>query len=154
VRESLDQGAYRRTGPLAQRAQGTCGIARDQRVLVSQCPSQRRLNRFGIGRQVNQGINGAAPDRDPLITKQVHQQRNGGRTDPPDDFKSLQMQVFIRTVEESSQQRQRTPCPLDQGGFGDGPDLGVVGHQAIFPVRHPGGVAGKIRTPGLERLRE
>ena len=29
------------------------------------------------------------------MPKQVHQQRNGRRTDPPDDFKSLQMQVFI-----------------------------------------------------------
>ncbi len=47
-----------------------------------------------------------------------------------DDFKSLQMQVFIATVEESSQQRQRTPRPLDQGGFGVRPDLRVVGYYA------------------------
>ena len=60
------------------------------------------------------------------MPKQFHQQRNGRRTDPLDDFKSLQMQVFIATVEESSQQRQRTPRPLDQGGFGDRPDLRVL----------------------------
>ncbi len=88
------------------------------------------------------------------MPKQVHQQRNGRRTDPPDDFKSLQMQVFIATVEESSQQRQRTPRPLDQGGFGGCPDLRVVGHHAICPVKHQGGVPGKIRTLGLARLRE
>ena len=71
VREGLDQCAYRRTGPLAQSAQGTCGIARDLRVLVSQCPSQRRLNRFRIGRQVDQFINGAAPDGDLLMHEAV-----------------------------------------------------------------------------------
>ena len=68
------------------------------------------------------------------MTKQFNQQRNGRRTDPPDDLKRPQMQVFIATVEESSQQRQRTPRPLDQGGFGDCPDLRVFGHQAICPV--------------------
>ena len=67
VRESLDQSAYRRTGLLAQSTQGTCGIARNFRILVSQCPSQRRLNRCCIGRQVNEGISGAAPDGDPLM---------------------------------------------------------------------------------------
>ena len=46
VRKSLDESAYRRAGPLAQSAQGTCGIARDHRILVSQRPSQRRLNPF------------------------------------------------------------------------------------------------------------
>ena len=67
------------------------------------------------------------------MPKQVRQQRNGRRTDPADDFKSLQMQVFIATVEESSQQRQRTPRPLDQGGFGGCPDLRVVGPSSDLP---------------------
>ena len=90
---------------LAQSAQGTCGIARDHRILVSQRPSQRRLNRFCIGRQVDQGISGKAPEGDLLMPKQLDQQRNGRRTDLPDDFKRLLMQVFIVTGEESSQQR-------------------------------------------------
>ena len=60
------------------------------------------------------------------MPKQFHEQRNGRRTDPPDDFKGLPMEVFIAAVEESSQQRQRTPRPLDQGGFGNGPDLQVL----------------------------
>ena len=78
------------------------------------------------------------------MPKQFDQQRNGRWTDLPDDFKSLLMQVFIVTVEESSQQRQRTPRPLDQGGASDRPDLRVFGHHAIFPVNHPGGVPGLI----------
>ena len=36
VRESLDQSGYRRSGPLAQGAQGACGIASDKRICVSQ----------------------------------------------------------------------------------------------------------------------
>ncbi len=39
------------------------------------------------------------------MPKQLDQQRNGRRTDLPDDFKSLLMQVVIVTREESSQQR-------------------------------------------------
>ena len=145
VRKSLDESADRRAGPLAQRAQGACGIARDHRILVSQRPSQRRLNPFCMGRQVNQFIDGAAPDGVPLMPKQVHQQRNGRRTDPLDDFKRHHMQVFMLRVEESSQQRERTPRPLDQGGFGGCADLRVVGQQAICPVTYQGGVSGKTR---------
>jgi hypothetical protein len=107
------------------------------------------LNRFGLGRQVNEGINGGAPDGDALIPKQVRQQRNGGRTDPPDNLKSHQMKAFIVALKKSSQQRQRTPRPLDQVGFRFCPDLRVFGHQAIFPVTHLGRVYGGIRTPGL-----
>ena len=147
VRKSIDESAYRRTGSLPQSAQGTGGIARDHRILVSQCPSQRRLNPFCIGRQVNQGIGGAAPDGVPLMPKQVHQQRNGRRTDPPDDFKSHHMQVFMPRVEESSQQRQRTPRLFDQGGFGGCADLRVVGPQAICPVDVPGRGFWKDSTP-------
>src|SRR5262249_37272386 len=88
VRKSIDESCYRRAGPVAQSAQGACGIARNRRILVSQGPPQRRLNRFCMGRQVNQGIDGAAPDGVRLMPQQVDQQRNGGRTDPPDDFKS------------------------------------------------------------------
>ena len=87
------------------------------------------------------------------MPKQFHQQRNGRRTDPLDDFKSLQLQVFIAKVEESSQQEQRTFRSLDQGGFGGCADLRVVGLQAICPVKHRRGVRGKIRTLGLARLR-
>src|SRR4030095_3344130 len=64
------------------------------------------------------------------------------------------MHVFILTVEESSQQRQRTPRPLDQGGFRARPDFRVFGHHTIFPVSHLGGVPGLIRTLGLARLRK
>ena len=84
------------------------------------------------------------------MTKQLDQQRNGRRTDLPDDFKSLLMQLFIVTVEESSQQRQRTPGPLDQFGFGTCADLRVLGHHAICPVTYR--APGKIRL-GLTRLR-
>ena len=68
------------------------------------------------------------------MPQQVHQQWNGRRADPLDDFKSHHMQVFMPRVEESSQQRQRTPRPFDQGGFGGCADLRVVGQQAICPV--------------------
>ena len=37
------------------------------------------------------------------MTKHFYEQRNGRRTDPPDDLKSPLIQVFIATVEESSQ---------------------------------------------------
>jgi hypothetical protein len=76
------------------------------------------------------------------MTKQFDQEGNRWRTDLPDDFKSLLMQVFIVTSEESSQQGQRTPAALDQCGFGAGADLRVIRHHAIFPVTHKGGVAG------------
>jgi hypothetical protein len=63
------------------------------------------LNRFRIGRQVNQGIGGVAPDGVPLMPKQVHEQRNRRRTNPPEDFKGHLVQVFMLSVEKSSQQR-------------------------------------------------
>jgi hypothetical protein len=49
------------------------------------------------------------------------------------------MQAFIATVEESSQQREGTPRPLDQGGFGGCADLCVLGQKATFPVKYQGG---------------
>jgi hypothetical protein len=58
--------------------------------------------------QVDQGISSFTPDRDPLMPKQLDEQRNGRRTDPPDKFKGRLLHVFIATVEESPQQRQRT----------------------------------------------
>ena len=88
------------------------------------------------------------------MTKQFNEQRNGRRPDPPDDLKRPQIQIFIAAVEELSQQRQRTPCPFDQGGFGDCPDLRVFGHQAIRPVQHSGRTRGKVLTLGLALLRE
>src|SRR5262245_2117365 len=105
-----------------------------------------------MGGKVNQFIDGAAPDGGPIMPKQVHQQRNGGRTKPLDDFKSFPMQAFIATVEESSQQRERTSRPLDQGGFGCGADLRVLGQQATFPVNDQGGVSGKTRLRRKRRL--
>ena len=47
-------------------------------------------------------------------------------------------------AEESSQQRERTPPHLDQGGFGGCADLRVVGQEAICPVT--------TRAGFLERL--
>ncbi len=70
------------------------------------------------------------------MAKQLDQQWNGWRTDLTDDFKSLLMQVFIVSAEESSQEGQRTPSTLDQCGFGACADLRVVGHHAICPVTH------------------
>jgi hypothetical protein len=40
------------------------------------------------------------------MPKQLDQQRNGRRTDLPDDFESLLMQSFIVTGEELSQEGQ------------------------------------------------
>jgi hypothetical protein len=48
------------------------------------------LNPFCIGRQVNQGISGEAPEGRLFMPKQFNEQRNGRRTDPPDDVKRLQ----------------------------------------------------------------
>ena len=78
--KSIDESAYRGAGSPAQSAQGTCGIARDHRILVSQCPSQRRLNPFCMGRQVNQFVDGVAPDGVPLMPQQVHQGGVSGKT--------------------------------------------------------------------------
>jgi hypothetical protein len=58
---------------------------------------------FCIGGQVDQGINGASPDGRPILSKHIHQHRNGRRTDTAENLKSCQMQVFIVTVKESSQ---------------------------------------------------
>ncbi len=63
VRESLDQRGDRWSGLRPQRSQGTGGIAGNFRILVSQCPSQRRLDRFRIRRQVDERVNGVAADR-------------------------------------------------------------------------------------------
>ena len=86
------------------------------------------------------------------MPKELDQQRNGGRTELPDDFKRVLMEVFIVTGEESSQQRQRPLRPLDQGGFGGCADLRVVGQQAICPFTYQGGVSGKTRL-GLRQRR-
>jgi hypothetical protein len=75
------------------------------------------LNHFCFWREVYHGINSGAPDGDSCIAKQVHQEWNGLWTDPSDDFKSRELQVFIGTVDESSQQRQGTTRTLNQGGF-------------------------------------
>ena len=69
------------------------------------------------------------------MTEQFNEQRNGRRPDPPDDLERPQIQIFLATAEELSQQRQRTPRPFDQGGFGHCPDLRVFGRQATCPVR-------------------
>ena len=87
------------------------------------------------------------------MLKQLEQQWNGRRTDVPDDFKRLLMQLFIVTGEESSQQRERTPSPFGQGGFGGSADLGVVGQQTICPVTDQGRISGKTRlSRGQRRL--
>ena len=125
-------------------------------------PFVEELHRMPIKSPLPGGMNdlslkvngGVAPNGVPLMPKQVHEQWNGGRTDPPDDFKSHLMQVFMLSVEQPSQHMERTPRPLDQGSYGDRPDLRVFGHHAIFPVNHLGGVPGLIRTLNLARLRE
>ena len=144
VRKSIDESTDRRAGSLAQSAQGACGIARDHRLLVSQRSSQCRLNPFRMGRQVDQVIDGAAPNGVRLMPQHVHQQRNGRRTDPPDDLKSHHMQVFMLEGEKSSQQRQRTPGSFDQSGFGGCADLRIVGQQAICPVTYRAGLLERL----------
>src|SRR5262249_60538177 len=95
--------------------------------------------------KINQFTDGAAPDGAPLISQQVHQQRDGRRTDPLDDLKDFQMQVFIATADGPSQHREGTPRPLDQGGRGGGGDLLVFVKQTTFPVKYQGGVSGVIQ---------
>jgi hypothetical protein len=136
---------------MSQRAQRTCGIAGDHRIVVSQRLPQRRLNRFCLRRQVNQGIGDVAPDGFPLVLQQVHHQWHGRGTDPPDDFKRRHMKVFMLGSEESPQQRQRTLRALDQGGFGGGANLRVIGQQPICPVIDDGGVSGKTRLRRRQR---
>ena len=79
------------------------------------------------------------------MPQQVHQQRNGRRTDSLNDLKRHNMQVFMLRPDESSQQRERTPPHLDQGGFGGCADLRVVVQEAIGPVLYQGWVSGKTR---------
>ena len=67
VRKGVDQRADRRAGPLAQRAQGACGIAGHRRILVSQRLPQRRLDRFRMRYQIDQLTDGAPPDGGPLM---------------------------------------------------------------------------------------
>ena len=147
VRERLDERADRRTGLRAERAQRAGGIARHFRILVPQGPSQRGLDRFRTRREVDEDIDGTAPQGHARITKQVHQQRNGGRADLPDDFERHQIEILVATAEESLQQRQRLTGPLHQGGFGAGPHLGVPGGEAGFPIAH-------LRRRGLGGCRD
>ena len=81
------------------------------------------------------------------MPKQLDQQRNGRRADLPDDFKSLLMQAVIVTREESSQQRERTSRPFDQGGFGGCADLPVVRPAGDLPSHAPGRDFWKDSTP-------
>jgi hypothetical protein len=82
-----------------QSAECACGITNNFRILVSQCASQSRLNGFSMWSEINQGIHSAAPNVDALIAKEVHEQRNCGWTNPPDDFESHVMEIFIPTGE-------------------------------------------------------
>ena len=147
VRERPDEGAYRRSGPLAQGAQGARGIACDLRILVLQRTSQRRLNRFRIGREVDQRIGGDGgwrPDR-----------AGAGRPaaeSPPDRCGGRSRNV-ARSRSSSPRSRNRRSsgneraAASDEGGFGDGPHLGVLGRHAIGPVKDRRVIRGKIRDP-------
>src|SRR6185436_4635915 len=106
-----------------------------------------------MGGKINQFTDRAAPDGVRLMAQQVLQQRNGRRTDPLDDLKRRNTQVFMVGVEESAQQREGTPGPLDQGGLGGCADLRVAGQQAIRPVTCQGGVSGKTSVRRKRRLR-
>src|SRR4051794_17913749 len=101
-------------------------------------------------REINQFIDGAAPDRRVTMSQQLDQQRNRSRTNPLDNFEGLEMQAFIASVEESTQQRKRTSRPLDQGRFGSYPHLRVLSQQPLPPVKRQGGISGKT---GLRRNR-
>ena len=79
------------------------------------------------------------------MPQQINQQRNGRRTDPLDDAKRRNMQVFMLRAEQSSQQRERTASGLDEGGFGDCADLWVVGGKTTCPVKYQVWVFGKNR---------
>ena len=54
-------------------------------------------------------------------------------------------------AEQSSQQGERTPPCLDEGGLGGGADLRVAGLEAVCPVKHQGGSSGKTRLGGRQR---
>jgi hypothetical protein len=94
------------------------------------------LNPYCIGCKVDAGISGKTPEVDLLMPKQFDEERNGRRTDPADDLKSLPVQFLVVAREESSQQRQRTPGIMDQCSFGACADLRVAGRYAICPVTH------------------
>ena len=140
VRERLDERADRRAGPPAQRAECACGIACDgHRILVSQRPSQRRLNPRPYGAPGRSRHRRRSAGRAP--TRAASRSASSGMAGGPIRrmiSRRHRMQVFMLRREESSQQRQRTRRPMDQGGFGGCADLRVVGLQASGPVDGPG----------------
>ena len=79
------------------------------------------------------------------MLKQFDEQRHRRRTDLPDHFKGVLMQVFIVVGKQSFQQWQRTLRRLDQRGFGSGADLRIVGQQTIGPLGYEGGGSRKAR---------
>ena len=148
VRESRDESAHRRTFFRAKRAQGTCGIARNVRIL---CLSAR-LNAGRID-----SVWGVRSIRTSTALRRMETARH--EAGPPAAACRGLIRRMIQTFFScrssssiSSQQRQRTPCPLDQGGFGGCPDLRVLDREPIRPVRR--GARGKIRILGLAPLRE
>jgi hypothetical protein len=60
------------------------------------------LNRYCIGHQVYEGISGKTPEGDLLMWKQVQQATNGRWTNAANGLKSLEMEIFVVTVEKSS----------------------------------------------------
>ena len=80
--------------PSGQSTQGARGIARDHRIAIAERASTP-VESTCVGRQVDQFTDGAAPDGLPFMPQQIHQLRNGRRTDLLDDFKRHHMQVFM-----------------------------------------------------------
>ena len=111
---------------------------RDHRIPVAQGPAQRRLDRFRMGRQVDQLAHGALPDGDPPVPEQVRQQRDRRRTDALDDLEGRPVEIAVLEGEEPFQQRERTPRPPDEDGFGGRADLRVLGEQVHHLCRQVG----------------
>ena len=91
---------------VAQRAQGTRGVAGDHLVLVAKRPPQRRLDRLRLRREVDQDVDGTAPDGDRVVAQRLDQQRNRGRTDPPQDVERHRVELLVLGRQESPEQGQ------------------------------------------------
>ena len=112
--ERVDPEGVPKDWPSCPSTQGTCGIGSDLRILMISVPVSTPVESLLYQARGQSKASTAAPDGDSLCTEASPPAVEWlPRTDPPDDFKSRQMEVFITTVEESSQQRQRSTRTLN-----------------------------------------
>jgi hypothetical protein len=150
VRESPDQRWHRGGRPVAQRSQCASRIARHERFPVGQRAGKLALNRFCLGREVDEDADGLEPDVGAIVAKQVDQQGDRVRADVASCIECRLVELDDARAQEGPQERQRIRASFDQLLVSEGPGRRVLGDQASDPSTHRGGVL-RVRGRGWTR---